>query len=108
MSAFDLLVFLGAVVAFAPCLCRLILLQWWRHKPAIIILHGAMAIACAAAALNAWHGDAGLLESAVIAAAFSWLVVTFPTWKKGVPPQFHTRPSELSDSDMARVSGRGE
>lgn len=107
ISLFDMVVFASALGAVFAYLCRLEALYVRRHKPAIIVMHMAWAIACGAAAGRAWVGEAGLIDGAVVVGSLVWIWISFATWRHGVPRQFDSGPVPLDDGQMGCVSGRG-
>ena len=95
MSLVDILTLACAVVAVLACWCRLDGLRFGHHQIAVIVMHGALCSGCAAAGMNAWHGQAGLLEVATVIGTLAWLRTSFPSWQSGPPRNVQTRPTPL-------------
>lgn len=107
VSLFDWAVFMAALGALFAYLCRLDALHVRRHKPAVIVMHMAWAVACGAAAGRSWAGDAGLIDAAAVIGAVTWIWISWTTWQGRVPRQFDSGPMPLDETQMRCVSGRG-
>lgn len=108
ISLFDAAVFVAAIAAVFAYLCRLDALHVRRHKPAVIVMHIAWAVASGCAAGRAWVGSAELIDVAVVVGSLFWIWISLSTWRDGVPRQFDSGPVPLDEFEMRCVSGRGK
>jgi hypothetical protein len=105
MSVVDLILFGTAAATLLLYVYRLTQLQWRKNSPWIIVMHGALASAMGACVERAWYGQTAVLEVATVLGAIAWLIVSFPTWKDGVPPQFESRPMDLDSGHWHQING---
>jgi hypothetical protein len=88
----------GAMTAVAMLLCRIDKLRYRQHRLAVIVFHGALAVGSIASGHRAWQGDAGLSDVMAVVSALMWLLISWPTWRTGVPPQYVSRPVPLDEA----------
>lgn len=105
MDALDIAVFIIGGLSVGAYICRLDPLLYWRHKPAIVLMHMALCIASGAAMATAWQGGTGVLEVAAVIGAALWIVVSAGDWRQRVPQQFESRPAPLEHEKLRCVSG---
>ena len=84
-SPLDILLLLAAFLTFGAYVCRLDSLHWRLHRPAIVGLHVALAIAVAWAGMQGWRGEATPGDWAALASAILWLVASWHRDSHGVP-----------------------
>lgn len=99
------LVLLSAVVALLY-VCRLNLFRK-AARPWIRILHLSLAWSNLWSGYRIWIGEMDLSSVCAIVAALSWIVISYHTWKDGLPEHF-TKPMELDEADYVHVVGRGD
>lgn len=105
MNALDIVVFLAALSGVGAYICRLDPLMLWRHKLGVIVMHGALCIACGSAAASTWDRGAGLQEVAIVVGSWCWIAISIATWRRSVPAQFDSRPAPLDDAVLDKVAG---
>lgn len=104
MNLVNLLFFAFAFTGFLGLVYRLVSLQWRKNPLLIILMHGALAAACADASKNAWLGSFGVVDVGLVVGTLAWLLLSSNTWRNGVPKYF-TKPAPLHDADLRHVNG---
>lgn len=95
---------LAAPTMFA-FVCRLSMLSFRTHAPLIIIMHVCLAISVAFSGYQAWLGIANLGDVATVLGSLAWIIVSYETWKGGVPDHFDTSPAPLDTLEYPRIHG---
>ena len=88
MRLVDLLVLAGATGAFSGCLCRLISLDIRHDCRVIILMHAGLSVSMLWAGYHAWFGSWTAGDIASIVGTASWIVISYGTWRHGVPEHF--------------------
>jgi hypothetical protein len=111
MMLFQWLVFLAAIAAGLPFICRLSMLHPSLHRWPVIAMHIVMACSVAWGGYRGWMHDADFGDLCSVLAPLLWIWISFGNWRDGVPPHFR-RPgrsagslSEIDMSMLPRVSG---
>lgn len=98
-----LIVALSIPTVFAY-ICRLSMLKVGVNSTAIIVMHVAFAMASGWAGYHGFTGQVTLQDIVSLIGAAAWIVVSYGTWKEGVPQHF-TKPEALSELDWPKVHG---
>jgi hypothetical protein len=104
MEALQTLLLCLAVPTMVGFICRLALLDIKNHRPAVILMHVAMAMSVSWAGYHGHLGTADMGDFAAVVASLSWLCLSLRTWKGGVPHHF-TKPEALEPKDWPRIVG---
>lgn len=91
MTPLDAFVFVWSIIMLVPCFCRLDPLKYEQHKLLPVLFHQALACICPGCAFTAWYGDVGFIEIAALSAVALWLLWSYGTWRRGVPPYVERR-----------------
>lgn len=83
-SPLDILLLLAAFLTFGAYVCRLDALHWREHRPAVVGLHVALAIAVAWAGIQGWRGQATPGDWSAVAAAILWLATSWRPDRRGI------------------------
>ncbi len=101
----ELMILPVAVVTVGAYICRLSKLSIGKNKPWVIIMHMALAMSAGWAGYHSYIGDMSFGDVVSLLGAGAWIVVSLPTWKRGVPLHFYSRPVRLEPIDLNSVSG---
>lgn len=96
MMLFQWVVFLLAMLAAGPFICRLTMLHPSLHRWPIILMHMSMAFSVAWGGYRGWVGDADFGDAASVVAPLLWIWVSYGNWSAGVPRHFR-RPEKIRD-----------
>lgn len=86
-----------ALPTMVAYLCRLDMLTYSGHRPAVVLMHISLACATVMAAQHAWLGEAKALDAFTVAGAALWIVVSYASWRSQVPAHFDSGPVPLGD-----------
>jgi hypothetical protein len=104
----DALVIVAGIAIFTY-VCRLSMMSWKTTSPMILVMHLSLAMASIWSGYRGWLGDADPGDFATVIGALAWIIVSYHSWKAGVPVHFDkTAPAELDESQWVHVVGRGD
>jgi hypothetical protein len=78
-------------------LCRLDVLSYREHKPAIVLMHVAFGASVVAALWRAVDGLTGLLDVSAVLSAALWIGVSYEDWRVSVPEEYASDRAPLVD-----------
>lgn len=107
LDLIDWLVLAAAAPTMVAYLCRLDMLTYKGHQPAVVLMHACLACACAMAGHGAWQGNAGAMELFTVAGAALWIVVSYSSWRGHVPAHFDSAPVPLDDGPASHPAATG-
>ena len=100
-----------SVAVVGGYVCRLNSLQFSQHCPIVIVMHMALCLSAVWSGYHAYTGLAGgwiavdIGDGAAVFGAAAWLVISYPSWRHGVPAHFMANPLPLK---WPRISGAGK
>ncbi len=104
----NLIVLTAAVLALGAYVCRMDSLSWRHHRPVVIVVHLAGAIAALVAGDHAVSGTAGWLDVMLLALSGGWLWISFHTWRAGPPLWAHKVTERLQPHSPGRPAGSAQ
>jgi len=105
VDAFQPIILLSAPVILAAYVCRLSMLSFRAHRSIIILMHMANAMAVGWTGYRAWSGESQFGDLAVLMGAGCWILISYGSWKSGVPQHFNSRPNPLDTESWIKVHG---
>lgn len=92
MTILDALLLVLATGSCVGYVCRADGLNIWEHRLAYLGLHLGLFGASLVAGVHAWDGRAGLQEWLSVLGSGCWLVVSWHSWRLGVPDHVRRHP----------------
>lgn len=83
--------FVAALVCVS-LICRADGLNVRDHRPEYILLHIGLFMSSFLAGMNAWDGQTGLRDWCSLLGSGAWLVVSWHSWRTGVPDHVRRHP----------------
>jgi len=105
MDIFQVPVLLVAPFVLLAYVCRLAMLSFRTNRPVIVLLHISLAVSVAWAAYRAFLGVALFGDVAAVVGAGCWILISYGSWRHGVPEHFQSRPVDLDTESWIRVTG---
>lgn len=101
----EIIVLIAAVITVASYVCRLAMLRIGENRTSAIVLHVSLALSAGWVGYHAWMCDLNFGDIMSLMGAASWIVISLPTWRGGVPTHFQNTPVALDHIDLNAVSG---
>jgi hypothetical protein len=104
MNVLEWVVLAIAAPTVVAYLCRLDMLTYSGHRPAVVLMHICLACATVLAGYHATQGQADALDLFSAAGAALWIVVSYASWIGRVPPHFDSGPVPLDDGPPTNIA----
>lgn len=108
MDFFSPIILLTSPFILVAYVCRLSMLSFKANRPTVILFHMGLTISTGWAAYRAWMGVPQFGDLASIVAAGAWILISYGSWKDGVPEHFSSQPTPLDTEDWLRIHGSGK